>query len=58
MGAEATAARGFHKGELTRFVLFTSYSDQRTIESRPIPTEAFTIDEEAGEDAMGLRIRH
>ena len=56
MGEEATAARGFHKGESARFLLFTSF--KRTKAAPGIPTAAFVIDEEAGEGVVGLRVRH
>ncbi len=58
MGEEATAARGFHKGELARFVLFTSFGRPNQKPPSAIPTPAFVIDEEVGEGAEGLRIRH
>jgi hypothetical protein len=58
MGEEATAARGFHKGESARFLLFTSFKRTREQTTRGIPTPAFLIDEEAGGGAVGLRVRH
>jgi hypothetical protein len=58
MGEEATAARGFHKGESARFVLYTSFNNSSKHAKRGIPTPAFVIDEEAGESAAGLRVRH
>jgi len=58
MGEEATAARGFHKGDSARFVLFTSFRRSNKNPPQAIPTPAFVIDEEAGSGAEGLRIRH
>ena len=58
IGEEATAARGFHKGESARFVLFTSFKHSNQNPPQAIPTPAFVIDEEAGSGAEGLRIRH
>jgi hypothetical protein len=58
MGEEATAARGFHKGESARFVLFTSFKRSNRNPPQGIPTPAFVINEEAGSGAEGLRIRH
>jgi hypothetical protein len=58
MGEEATAARGFHKGDSARFVLFTSFKRSNQKPPQAIPTPAFVIDEEAGAGAEGLRIRH
>lgn len=58
MGEEATAARGFRKGETGRFVLYTSFRRSNEKPPHAIPTPAFVIDEEAGAGAEGLRIRH
>jgi len=58
MGEEATAARGFHKGESARFVLYASFDHSGERARRGIPTPAFVIDEEAGGGAAGLRVRH
>ena len=57
MGEEATAARGFQKGESARFVLYTSFRHANQKLPQAIPTVAFVIDEEA-HDAEGLRVRH
>jgi hypothetical protein len=58
MGEEATAARGFRKGESARFLLFTSFKNSSQGVPQGIPTPCFVIDEEAGEGAAGLRVRH
>lgn len=58
MGEEATAARGFHKGESGRFVLFTSFKHADTKLPHAVPTPSFVIDEEAETGAEGLRVRH
>jgi hypothetical protein len=58
MGEEATAARGFHKGESARFLLFTSFKHPGDLALEGISTPAFVIDEEVGEGAEGLRLRH
>jgi hypothetical protein len=58
MGEEATAARGFHKGDSARFVLYTSFNNSSKHAKRGIPTPAFVIDEEADDGAAGLRVRH
>jgi hypothetical protein len=58
MGEEATAARGFHKGESARFLLYTAFKHASEHAPQEIPTPAFVIDEEAGEGAAGLRVRH
>jgi hypothetical protein len=58
MGEEATAARGFHKGESARFLLFTSFKHPGELAPEGISTPAFLIDEEPGEGAEGLRFRH
>jgi hypothetical protein len=58
MGEEATAARGFHKGESVRFLLFTSFKHPSGHAPQGVPTPAFGIDEEAGDGAAGLRVRH
>src|SRR5712672_2149409 len=58
MGEEATAARGFLKGESARFLLFTSYKHDREHAPQEIPTPGFVINEESGGGAAGLRVRH
>ena len=58
MGEEATAARGFKKGESARFLLFTSFGQSDKNPRQQISTAAFVIDEEAGSGAEGLRVRH
>jgi hypothetical protein len=58
MGEEATAARGFRRGESARFLLFTSFKHAKDHAPRAIPTQAFVIDEEADGSAAGLRVRH
>lgn len=58
MGEEATAARGFRKGNLARFVLFSSFKHSNQSPSQAVPTPSFLIDEEAGSGVEGLRIRH
>jgi hypothetical protein len=58
MGEEATAARGFQKGESGRFLLFTSFKHSSEHTPQGIPTPAFVIDEEAGGGTAGLRVRH
>jgi hypothetical protein len=58
MGEEATAARGFHRGESARFLLFASFKHSSEHAPQGIPTSAFVIDEEADRGAAGLRVRH
>jgi hypothetical protein len=55
-GEEATAARGFRKGDSARFVLYSSYSNANT--RRPYPTAPFAIDEEVEPGYQGLRLKH
>jgi hypothetical protein len=54
-GEEATAARGFHKGDLARFVVFARIDPKR--EDR-FPTTAVVIDEEMRDDGVAYRVRH
>jgi hypothetical protein len=58
MGEEATAARGFRKGESARFALFASYGAKKTARSDGIYTRSFVIDGETKPDEPAFRVRH
>lgn len=57
-GGEITAARGFHKGDTARFVVYSGYRDSNRNVSRAFATSAFTIDEEIADAPSKFRIKH
>jgi hypothetical protein len=58
MGEEATAARGFRKGDSARFVLYSGFTARQGTVRQAFPTAPFEIDEELSQEGQGLRIRH
>jgi hypothetical protein len=54
-GEEATAARGFRRGDTARFIIFTGPPGDY---NHSVATPAFTIDEERSEHGPPLRIGH
>ena len=57
-GEEITAARGFHKGDLARFVVYSAYHDSKQNMSSAFATPAFTIDEEIADASSKFRVKH
>ena len=58
MGEEATAARGFRKGDSARFVLYSRFSEKGKKTAWAYPTPSFEIDEETPPSVTALRVRH
>jgi hypothetical protein len=54
-GEEATAARGFKRGDIARFIIFT---DAPGDYGSALATPQFTIDEEPDQGSVDLRLRH
>ena len=57
-GEEATAARGFHRGDSVRFVAYSAFRNAGPIRKEPYATAAFAIDEEIEAGVAGLRVKH
>jgi hypothetical protein len=57
-GEEITAARGFHKGESARFVIYSGFHSSGKGASTAFATSAFTIDEEIEDDPSKFRVKH
>jgi hypothetical protein len=57
-GEEITAARGFHKGDSARFVVYSAYHDSDRNVFNAFATPAFTIDEEIADDPSKYRVKH
>jgi hypothetical protein len=57
-GEEITAARGFHKGDSARFVVYSAYHDPSRNVSSAFATTPFTIDEEITDDPSKFLVKH
>jgi hypothetical protein len=57
-GEEITGARGFRKGDLARFLVYSAYHEPKRNGSIAFASPAFTIDEEIGDDPSKFRVKH
>ena len=57
-GEEITAARGFHRGDSARFVLYPAFRNSSEPRGHGFATPPFTIDEEILGNPDGYRVKH
>ena len=57
-GEEITAARGFHRGDSLRFVVYADFHNSAGPRPQGFATSSFTIDEEILGSPDGYRVKH